>query len=139
MRKKSLFLVFLLVFVWIANASSARGAENLKIGYSPISEDYHYTDQPFDIHVDVSNPDSVNHSYTVNVNFDGGPLWSQSGQIDAGDYRTIRITAIVSGPTRVVPVYVYLYQDALESAVDSRTVNWTFERGYLQIQISDMA
>lgn len=137
-KKNMLVLMVILTSICIADTSSAHPESNLQIALFGSREVNIKTFEPFDIWIEIVNPDSVGHSYRILVNFEDYRI-SESGYISAGGFEIINLA--------LVPVYfgnqtieVRLYQDPSGDAdyVDKKTKNITVEKGYLWTEMESL-
>lgn len=137
-KKKMLVLVTILTSIWIVNIPSAHAESNLQIALFGSREVNIRTFEPFDLWIEIVNPDSVGHSYRILVNFEDYQL-GENGYINASGFEIISLT--------LVPIHfgkktiqVRLYQDSSEAAdwVDEKSKSVNVEKGYLWTQIESL-
>lgn len=137
-NKKVLVFAAILTLVWILSLPSARADSTLQIALFGSREANIKTFQPFDIWLEVVNPDSDGHSYRILVSFEDYQL-SENGYVNASGFEIIYLTlAPISYGNQTIRVR--LYQDSSGGAdwVDEKTKSVIVEKGYLWTQIESL-
>lgn len=135
--RKILVVMLILVTMVFTNTPSSFAEETLTIVEFYVREVNIKTFEPFEVHLDISNPDSVEHTYRVIIDF-ADYFLSENGVISAGGREQIWMYLIpISYGNQSIEVS--LYQDSVVTApVDGKTKNIVVEKGYQWTQLEDL-
>ncbi len=138
MKKKVLALVVILTSIWIVDISSVHAEPNLQIALFSSRDANIKTFEPFDLWIEIVNPDSIGHSYRILVRFEDYQI-SENGYINADGFEIIYLTLVPINYGNQT-IRVRLYQDSSGDAdwVDEKTKSVVAEKGYLWTHIESL-